>query len=184
MSTLEIPEMKDHALKNIFCSNNFSCCTINDQLLKPISDILTEEQIFLDETLCVYKNLIIPFQKKGFVISELNVYETLCRYHTELLSLNVLHVQSLWEYYNRTLELCDVAIIKNVNEFIRVYKFYFNTICDITVLSGFVQIAKLIDVLKVPSSFFKNKIKSKDANITNEAIIEFSLKHPLQHLSR
>ncbi|XP_011499590.1 PREDICTED: alsin [Ceratosolen solmsi marchali] len=184
MSTLEIPEAKDYVLKNIFCSNNLSCCTINDELIKPISEILTEEQIFLDETLYIYKNLIIPFQKKGFIASELNVYETMCRYHNELLSINVLNVESIWEYYNCTNKLYDIVIIKNVNEFISIYKFYFNIICDIIALNGFVQIAKLIDVVKVLSNFFKNKIKNKDTNVTNEAIIEFVLKNPLQHLSR
>ncbi|XP_031779593.1 alsin [Nasonia vitripennis] len=184
MSTLEIPEMNEHTLKNIFCFDTFSCCAMTNKSVTAISDVLIEEQIFLEETLHVYQNLIIPFQKKGGATRELNVYETLCRCHSELLSVNVLNVQSLWDYYNRVHEAYEVVIIASVDEYISVYKSYLNAICDIIALGGFAQIAKLIDVLQVLSTVFKDKVKGKDANITNETIIAFVLQHPLQHLNR
>ena len=184
MSTLEIPEMKDQTLKNIFCSDTFSCCTMTNRSLSTISDLLIEEQIFLDESLHVYHNLIIPFQMKGGATHEPNVYETLCRCYNELLSVTVLNVRSLWDYYNRTIEAYEVVVVTNVDEYLSIYKSYLNAICDIIALGGFAQIAKLIDVLQVLSNVFKDKVKGKDGNITNETIIAFVLQHPLQRLSR
>lgn len=184
MSTLEIPEMKNHSLKNILCSDTLSFCSTTNQAVTAISDVLIQEQIFLDETLYVYQNLIMPFQRKGGATRELNAYETLCRCHNELLNVHVLHVQSFWDYYNHTIEACEVVIVTNVDEYISVYKSYLSAVCDIIALGGFAQIAKLIDVLQVFSTFFKDKVENGNANITNEAVISFVLQQPLQHLSR
>lgn len=184
MSSLEVPEIQDHTLKNIFCSNAFTFCAMTNETIRVISDSLIKEQIFLDELLYVYQNLIVPFQKKGGATRESNVYETLCRCHKELLNIHVLHVKTLCDYYNHAIEAHEVTIIANADECICIYRSYLNTICDIIALSGFVQIAKLVDVLEVLSNVFKEKVDSKDANISNEFIIAFVLQQPLQHLIR
>lgn len=155
---------------------------MTNELASEISDILIEQQIFLDETLHVHRNLIMPFQKKSGATREVDVYDTLCRCHGELLSVNVLNVRSLWDCYNRFIESYEIVAIANADEFISVYRSYLNTVCDIIALGGFAQIAKLIDVLQVLSNVFKDKINT--GNVTNEAVISFVLQYPLQHLNR
>ncbi|XP_058791668.1 alsin [Phymastichus coffea] len=184
MSTLELPDIKDCLLKNIFCSDNYSCCTVTKELVREISDILIEQQIFLEETLFVHRNLIMPFQKKSGTIREVNVYDTLCRCYGEFLSVNVLNVRSLWDCYNRIIESHEIVIIANADEFIGVYRAYLNAVCDIIASSGFTQIAKLIDVLEVLSTVFKDKINAGSVNLTNETIIAFVLQYPVRHLNR
>ncbi|XP_014217091.1 alsin [Copidosoma floridanum] len=185
MSSLEIPDANDMALKNILCTSILSCCTMTKSSITMVSDLpLIEEQVFLEETLHAYQNLIKPLQVKGGAAIESDVYEALCCSYQELLSVNVLNVKSLQDYYSGAIEAHEVTIVINVDEFINVFKLYLNAVCDIVSLGGFVQIPKLIDTFDILLNVFKDKVKGKNGEITNESIVAHILQRPIQHLNR
>ncbi|KAL0852518.1 hypothetical protein ABMA27_017037 [Loxostege sticticalis] len=62
------------------------------------------------------------FKKKGGATQESNVYETLCRCYTELMSFTALNVLSLWDYFNHIGEAYEIMLVANIEEFITIYK--------------------------------------------------------------
>lgn len=185
MFHLDIETSNECSSRQIFSSGKYSCCSLINEPEINISEDLINDQIFLEEILMVYKHLIKPFQKKGGAMQESNVYETLCRCYTELLSFSALNVISLWDYFNHIGEAYEVTVVANVEEYITVYKYYLNAICDVTSLSGFTYIAKIIEVPQIITNLFSNKLKSNGVKkVTNEVIITMALQHPLRKLNR
>lgn len=186
MVTLDISANKDCSPKLVSCSGPYSCCAIINQPISDISEDLITDQIFLEEMLVVYQHLIKPFQKKAGVTQESNVYETLCRCYTELMSFTALNVLSLWDYFNHIGEAYEVVLVANIEEFVTVYKYYLNAICDVISLGGFTRMSKIVnDVPQVLKRLFSEKIRAGDATKNgNEAIITTALKHPLYRLNR
>ncbi|XP_050465644.1 alsin [Cataglyphis hispanica] len=171
--------------REIFSSEQYSCCSVINEPAINMSEDLINDQIFLEEMLIVYQNLIKPFQKKSGTIPEANVYETLCRCYAELMHFSVLNVISLWDYFNHIGEAYEVAIVANIEEFTTVYKYYLNAICDVISLGGFMHIAKLIEVPQIVSNLFINNLKNSDIKRNNnEIIITMALQHPLYKLNR
>ena len=118
-------------------------------------------------------------------MQESNVYETLCRCYTELLSFSVLNVISLWDYFNHIGEAYEVTIVANVEEYITVYKYYLNAVCDIISLSGFTYIAKIIEIPQVITNLFMDKLKTNETKkVADEITITMALQHPLHKLDR
>lgn len=118
-------------------------------------------------------------------MQESNVYETLCRCYVELLSFNVLNVISLWDYFNHIGEAYEVTVVANVEEYITVYKYYLNAICDVISLSGFAYVAKIIEVPQKVINLFINKLRSNETKrATNEIIITMALQYPLRMINR
>ena len=151
------------------------------------NEILEEfvnEQIFLEEIISSYQNLIRPFQKKGAVTRESNVYETLCRCYTELMSITALNVQSLSDYYNHIGKAYDVTIIANIDECITVYKYYLNAICDVISLGGFSHIARIIDNSQALPKKWTDSKAFEARKISNENNVATALRHPLCSLNR
>ncbi|XP_076625542.1 amyotrophic lateral sclerosis 2 isoform X2 [Colletes latitarsis] len=98
---------------------------------------------------------------------------------------SVLNVISLWDYFNHIGESYEVTVVANVEEYITVYKYYLNAICDIISLSGFTYIAKIIEVPQIITNLFTNKLKSNETKkVNNEFIIAMALQHPLHKLDR
>lgn len=186
MIILDIAEDLDCSPKLISCSGPYSCCAIINQPISDISEDLINDQIFLEEMLLVYQNLIKPFQKKGGATQESNVYETLCRCYTELMSFTALNVLSLWDYFNHIGEAYEVVLVANIEEYVTVYKYYLNAICDVISLGGFTHMARIVnDVPQVLKRLFTDKIRAGETTKNgNEAIISTALKHPLNRLSR
>lgn len=185
MFHLDIETNIKYSPQQIFSSGNYSCCSVINEPEINISEDLINDQIFLEEILVVYQNLIKPFQKKGGAMQESNVYETLCRCYTELLSFSALNVISLWDYFNHIGEAYDVTVIANVEEYITVYKYYLNAVCDVISLSGFTYIAKIIEVPQIITNLFIDKLKTNETKkITDEIIITMALQHPLYKLNR
>ncbi|CAK9829874.1 ALS2 [Anthophora retusa] len=185
MFQLDIETNNEYSTHQIFSSGEYSCCSVINEPQINISEDLINDQIFLQEILIVYQNLIKPFQKKGGAIQESNIYETLCRCYTELLSFSVLNIISLWDYFNHIGEAYEVTIVANVKEYITVYRYYLNALCDVICLSGFTYIAKLIEIPQVLANLFTDKLKSNEIKkITDEIIITIALQHPLQKLNR
>lgn len=182
---LEIPEATGCSVKRILSSGSYSCCSMINQPTCDISIELTNEQVFLEEMLVVYQNLIKPFQRKGGATQESNVYETLCQCYTELISFTALNVLSLWEYFEHNGEAYEVVVVANIEEYLTVYKHYLNAICDVVSLGGFTHIARIIDVAQALTTLFNDKLKgSNRKKNNNEAIIALSLQHPLTRLNR
>lgn len=185
LAKLETPEAAGYSVKQILCSGSYSCCSTINQPICDISFDLTNEQIFLEEMLVVYQNLIKPFQKKGGATQESNVYETLCQCYTELISFTALNVLSLWDYYDHNGEAYEVVVVASIEEYITVYKHYLNAICDVVSLGGFTHIARIIDVPQILSNLFADRIKgAKGKKANNEAVIALALQHPLNRLNR
>lgn len=185
MFQLDIETGNKCSPQQIFSSGNYSCCSVINEPKINISEDLISDQIFLEEILIVYQNLIKPFQKKGGAMQESNVYETLCRCYTELLSFSVLNVISLWDYFNHIGEAYEVTVIANVEEYITVYKYYLNAVCDVISLSGFTYIAKIIEIPQVVTNLFMDKLKSNETKkVSDETIITMALQHPLRKLNR
>ncbi|XP_020708134.2 alsin isoform X2 [Athalia rosae] len=182
---MEIPEDLGYSPKHILSSGLYSCCTTINQPTCNISLELRNEQIFLEEMLAVYQNLIKPFQKKGGATQESNVYETLCQCYTELISFTALNVLSLWDYYDHIGEAYEVLVVASIEEYITVYKHYLNAICDVVSLGGFTHIARIIDVPQILTNIFMDEVKgSKAKKANNETIIALALQHPLNRLNR
>jgi len=171
--------------REIFSSGQYSCCSVINEPAINVSEDLINDQIFLEEMLIVYQNLIKPFQKKSGVIQEANVYETLCRCYAELMHFSVLNIMSLWDYFNHIGEAYEVTIVANIEEFTTVYKYYLNAICDVISLGGFIHIAKLIEVPQIVSNLFIGNIKTSDLKKSNnEIVVTMALQHPLCKLNR
>nr|XP_012139045.1 PREDICTED: alsin isoform X2 [Megachile rotundata] len=185
MFQLNIETNTECSPRQIFSSGEYSCCSVINEPEINVSEDLINDQIFLEEILIVYKNLIKPFQKKGGAMQESNVYETLCRCYTELLSFSALNVISLWDYFNHIGETYEVTVVANVEEYVTVYRYYLNAVCDVISLSGFTYIAKIIEVPQVITNLFIEKLKSNEVKkVTNEIIITMALQHPLHKLNR
>ncbi|XP_053978355.1 alsin [Hylaeus volcanicus] len=185
MFYLDIETSSEYSSRQIFSSGEYSCCSVINEPEINISEDLVNDQVFLEELLIVYQHLIKPFQKKGGAMQESNVYETLCRCYTELLSFSALNVVSLWDYFNHMGEAYEVTVIANVEEYITVYKYYLNAICDVISLSGSTYIAKIIEVPQIITNLFSNKLRSNETKkVTNEIIITMALQHPLRKLNR
>lgn len=185
MFQLDVQSNKEFSPKQIFCSDQYSCCSLTNEPKININEDLVNDQIFLEQIVTVYQNLIKPFQKKVGATQESNVYETLCRCYTEMLNFSVLNVVSLWDYFNHIGEAYEVVIIANIEEFSTIYKYYLNVICDIISFGGFVYIAKIIEVPQIVSNLFIDKLKGNGTKkINNEIAITMALQHPLKNLER
>ncbi|XP_066593568.1 alsin [Prorops nasuta] len=185
MFQLDIQTNEDCSPRRILSSGEYSCCPLINQPEINLSEDLINNQMFLEEMLVIYQNLIKSLQKKTGDTEESNIYDSLCKYFTELLSFTVLSVQSLWDYFNHIGEAYEVIIVANVEEFITIYKHYLNAICDIKSLGGFTYIAKIIEVPPVVVNLFVNILKANESKkvSNNEIIINVALHHPLIKLS-
>lgn len=182
---LELPDGEKRIPSNVFCSGPYSCFTVDNRTNNDILEDLMNEEIFLEEMLVIYVNLIKPFRKKG---SALNIYETLCRSFTEIMSVTALNVSSLADYYNQVDEAYNVTLVANADEFITIYKYYLNAICGIISYGGFAQIADCVEVTRTLTNFLSsaNQTTQKqrpNKNLEKHTIVE-ALQHPLLRLSR
>ncbi|XP_057324785.1 alsin isoform X2 [Microplitis mediator] len=174
-----------YCIKFVSSSGAFSCCSIINQELRIVINDLTNEEILLEEMIIVNQHLIKPFKKKSNTTQESNAYNTLCHCYTELMSFIALNVLSLCDFSNYICEAYEVTLVANVDEFITVYRYYLNAICDITSLGGFVHIAKIMNELPLTVvRLFKDKVVVKSKQIQNEDLIVTALQHPLQQLNR
>ncbi|KAI4494098.1 hypothetical protein M0802_009252 [Mischocyttarus mexicanus] len=185
MFQLDVRSIEQSSTKQIFSSGQYSCCSFLNEPTIDINEDLVDNQIFLEQMITVYQNLIKPFKKKVGAAQESNVYETMCRCYTELLNFNVLNVVSLWDYSKHIKEAYEVVIIANIEEYFTVYKYYLNVICDIISFGGFIYIAKIIEIPQKVSNCFIDKMKGNGTKkVNNEIVITMALQHPLKNLDR
>lgn len=134
----------------------------------------------------IHQNLIKPFQKKAGATQESNVYDTLCRCYSELVALTALNVSTIEDYSNHIGEAYEVSLVSHYEEFIAVYKFYLNAICDIVSLGGFVHMGKIMnDVPKVVMRLFNESGTGEDkSSRKTQEVITAALQYPLARLHR
>ncbi|XP_011306147.1 alsin [Fopius arisanus] len=171
------------SIKFISSSGNFSLCSTTTSASPGINDDLRVEQAFLEEMITIHQNLIKPFQKKAGATQEANVYDTLCRCYSELLSLTALNVSTLEDYSNQIGEAYEVSLVSHYEEFITVYKYYLNAICDVVSLGGFGHMGKMMnDLPAVVSRLFESS--TGDHQKKTQETIAMALQYPLINLNR
>lgn len=182
----DVPETPGYTLVNSLCSDLFICCTVIKCTSLIEANVVLDEQIFLEELLLVYHNLVTPFlrKKEEGQGESLQVYDIFCKCYNEILSVTALHVQNLYSLHSkRTSTLDDFIIISQGHEFIRIYKFYLQVICDLIVLGGFHHISNIVTPAAEFMNVFRGRMNDKDAK-SNEGVILFALQRPIFRLNR
>lgn len=172
--------MNESSQKQIFSSRHISGCLNTSYPTSVAVKDLAVEQTFLEEMLLVQSSLIKPLQKKGGSVQETNVYDVLCVCHSEILSFTCLNVQSLREYTDHRGNESSIIMIQHVDEYIRMYRNYLSAVCDVIALSGFMHIARLVDIpQKMFTVFHEHSRRNKKSQ---EAVVSCALLHPLKRL--
>ncbi|XP_063974137.1 alsin isoform X2 [Diachasmimorpha longicaudata] len=175
-----------NSIKYISSSGRYSLCSTIPSSPPGVTEDLKVEQIFLEEMITVHQNLIKPFQKKAGATQETNVYDTLCRCYTELLSLTALNAMTLEDFSNQIGEAYEVSLVSHYEEFITVYKYYLNAICDVVSLGGFGHMGKLMSDLPAILTRLFNDSSNLDhpAPRKTQEVIAVALQYPLTRLNR
>jgi amyotrophic lateral sclerosis 2 protein len=166
--------------KQIFSSRHISGCLNTSYPTSSAVKDLAIEQTFLEEMLLVHSSLIKPLQKKGAPVQESNVYDVLCVFHSEILSFTCLNVQSLRQYTDHGGNESSIVMIQYADEYIHTYRNYLSAVCDVIALSGFMHIARLVDVPQKMFTMFHEQ--SKRNKKSQEAVVSCALLHPLKRL--
>ncbi|XP_045511220.1 alsin [Colias croceus] len=171
----------------ILSSGSISYCSIEESAICPEFQNLSIAQRYLEEMLLIYHSLIKPFLKKSKAISSnSNVYEMVCDIFSDILNLTALNVLSTWQYAEKHINECDISLIKNLEEFIYLYKKYYIAVSNLIVIGGFAQINNIIDVPTSVYNLFSDQLpsnKQKNNKKTSEAIIALAFVQPLTRLS-
>ncbi|XP_015114192.1 alsin [Diachasma alloeum] len=176
-----------NSIKYISSSGSYSLCSTSPSSPPGVTEDLKIEQIFLEEMITVHQNFIKPFQKKAGATQESNVYDTLCRCYSELLSLTALNVSTLEDYSNQIGEAYEVSLVSHYEEFIAVYKYYLNAICDAVSLGGFGHMGKMMsDLPAVVTKLFNDSSSTPDHQTPRrtQEVIAVALQYPLTRLNR
>ncbi|GLH04955.1 Alsin homolog [Gryllus bimaculatus] len=90
---------------------------------------------------------------------------------------------SLWECVEHGTEASNVTMVLHVDEHVKVYRNYLNVLCDVISISGFMQIAKLVDISPKLVTFFSERCHVKKNRKSHEVIVSLALSSPLTRLS-
>ncbi|RZC33156.1 alsin [Asbolus verrucosus] len=164
--------------RNLLCSLQYTLLNVGTCLDNFFIHFLLDEQKFLEEMLVVQLSIIKPLQKKNINTSSATLYEELCKTYMDLLYFWAANVQSLLEYSNGLISLCDIIIFKNLEEFIFVYKNYINTVFNVISIDGFHVISKLIEISQSlyklrPESFTKKEKNNEEQIIATYLLAPF-----------
>ncbi|XP_047042192.1 alsin isoform X1 [Helicoverpa zea] len=171
----------------ILSSGNISYCSIEESSKCPEFQDLSIAQRYLEEMLLIYHNLVKPFLKKSkAVTTHSNIYETVCDIFGDILNITALNVLSMWQYAEKHINECDISLIKNLEEFIYLYRKYYVAVSNLIVIGGFAQINSVVDVPSSVYSLFSDQLptnKQKNNKKTLEAIVCLAFIQPLTRLS-
>ncbi|XP_049870567.1 alsin [Pectinophora gossypiella] len=171
----------------ILSSGNISYCSIEESKKCPEFQDLSIAQRYLEEMLLIYHSLIKPFLKKSKVITtHSNIYEVVCDIFGDILNITALNVLSMWQYAEKHIIECDISLIKNLEEYIYLYKKYYVAVSNLIVIGGFTQINNVVDVLTSVYNLFSDQLpsnKQKNNKKTLEAIVALAFVQPLTRLS-
>lgn len=171
----------------ILSSGNISYCSIEEHSKCPEFQDLSIAQRYLEEMLLIYHNLVKPFLKKSkAVTTHSNIYETVCDIFGDILNITSLNVLSMWQYAEKHINECDISLIKNLEEFIYLYRKYYVAVSNLIVIGGFTQINSVVDVPSSVYNLFSDQLptnKQKNNKKTLEAIVGLAFVQPLTRLS-
>lgn len=171
----------------ILSSGNISYCSIEESSKCPEFQDLSIAQRYLEEMLLIYHSLIKPFLKKSkAVTTHSNIYETVCDIFGDILNITALNVLSMWQYAEKHINECDISLIKNLEEFIYLYRKYYVAVSNLIVIGGFTQINSVVDVPSSVYNLFSDQLpsnKQKNNKKTLEAIVGLAFVQPLTRLS-
>ncbi|XP_030041146.2 alsin [Manduca sexta] len=171
----------------ILSSGSISYCSVEESAKSPEFQDLSIAQRYLEEMLLIYHNLVKPFLKKSKSISvHSNIYETVCDIFGDILNITALNVLSMWQYAEKHINECDISLVKNLEEFIYLYRKYYVAISNLIVIGGFTQINSVVDVPTNIYNLFSDQLpsnKQKNNKKTSEAIVALAFVQPLTRLS-
>ncbi|CAH2104972.1 unnamed protein product [Euphydryas editha] len=171
----------------VLSSGNISYCSVEESTICPEFQNLSIAQRYLEEMLLIYHSLVKPFLKKSKAITaHSNVYETVCDIFGDILNINALNVLSTWQYAEKHIKECDISLIKNLEEFIYLYKKYYISVSNLIVIGGFAHINNIVDVPSSVYNLFSDQLptnKQKNNKKTLEAIVSLAFVQPLTRLS-
>ncbi|RVE54671.1 hypothetical protein evm_000792 [Chilo suppressalis] len=171
----------------ILSSGNISYCSLEETLTCPEFQDLSIAQRYLEEMLLIYHSLIKPFLKKSKIITTHSIiYETVCDIFSDILNTTALNVLSIWQYAEKHINECDISLIKNLEEYIYLYRKYYVAISNLIVIGGFSQINNIVEVPTSVFNLFSDQLptnKQKNNKKTSEAIVALAFVQPLTRLS-
>ncbi|CAK1603467.1 unnamed protein product [Parnassius mnemosyne] len=171
----------------ILSSGNISYCSVEESNISPEFQNLSIAQRYLEEMILIYQSLVKPFLKKSKAITlHSNVYETVCDIFGDILNITALNVLSTWQYAEKHIHECDISLIKNLEEYIYLYKKYYLAISNLIVIGGFAHINNVIDVPSSVYNLFSDQLpsnKQKNNKKTLEAVVALAFVQPLTRLS-
>ncbi|XP_046961989.1 alsin [Vanessa cardui] len=171
----------------VLSSGNISYCSVEKSTICPEFQNLSIAQRYLEEMLLIYHSLVKPFLKKSKAITtHSNVYETVCDIFGDILNITALNVLSTWQYAEKHINECDISLIKNLEEFIYLYRKYYISISNLIVIGGFAHINNIVDVPSSIYNLFSDQLptnKQKNNKKTLEAVVSLAFVQPLTRLS-
>ncbi|XP_046991299.1 alsin [Schistocerca americana] len=169
--------------KRIFCSRYIYGYSTSLRTVFPAVQDLIAEQSFLEEMLLVYNCLVKPLQKRMSVDQDTVIYEQLCVCYNDIISVTCLNVHTFTEYIESDGETSNIVVVNNVEECIRIYRNYLNAVCDIISISGFSHISRVVDNPSRLSTFYSEKMKSRNMKRSQESVVSFAFLNPLTRLN-
>lgn len=171
----------------ILSSGHITYCSIEKSMKLPEFQDLSIAQRYLEEMLSIYHLLVKPFVKKSKgIAAHPNIYDLVCDTFGEILNITALNVLSMWQYAEKHINDCDISLIKNLEEYIYLYKKYYVAVNNLIVIGGFTQINTIVDVPTNIYNLFSDQLpsnKQKNNKKTSEAIIALAFVQPLTRLS-
>ncbi|CAK1549644.1 unnamed protein product [Leptosia nina] len=171
----------------VLSCGSISYCSVDEAMICPEFQNLSIAQRYLEEMLVIYHLLVKPFLRKSKAISlHSNVYETVCDIFSDILNLTALNVLSTWQYAEKHINECDISLIKNLEEYIYLYKKYYVALSNLIVIGGFAQINAIVDVPTSVYNMFSDQLpsnKQKNNKKTLEAVVGLAFIQPLIRLS-
>ncbi|XP_050362138.1 alsin [Nymphalis io] len=171
----------------VLSSGNISYCSVEKSTICPEFQNLSIAQRYLEEMLLIYHSLVKPFLKKSKAITtHSNVYETVCDIFGDILNITALNVLSTWQYAEKHINECDISLIKNLEEFIYLYRKYYISISNLIVIGGFAHINNIVDVPSSVYNLFSDQLptnKQKNNKKTLETVVSLAFVQPLTRLS-
>jgi amyotrophic lateral sclerosis 2 protein len=171
----------------ILSSGNISYCSLEESMKCPEFQDLSIAQRYLEEMLIIYHSLVKPFLKKSKAITAHSIiYETVCDIFSDILNTTALNVLSMWQYAEKHINECDISLIKNLEEYIYLYRKYYVALSNLIVIGGFNHIKNIVDVPTSVYNLFSDQLpskKQKNNKKTSEAIVALAFVQPLIRLS-
>ncbi|XP_054282375.1 alsin [Macrosteles quadrilineatus] len=159
---------------HVLCSGEYSCIIAGslDSDVASTTD-LASEQAFLDEMLTVQLSVLKPLGRRSNLDE---VLSNLASRYTDLLHLTAVSVNTMTQGVSSFKLLQE-----HIDEFLQVYELYLAAVCDMIAMSGFSQMARVLDIPAKLTLIFSDRLPSRKTS--PEAILHCAFTHPLNRVS-